>query len=126
MFGNLQALAIGVIAAAYTWLVQNIASPIAGFARDFQFAAICTITVVFITVSMFTMLRQARRLPQSYMIEIVDVYGQKVSIDGVRQAFRTYDAAESYARMYRQNFGPQYRFKVVGLADMPGKSYISS
>jgi hypothetical protein len=47
------------------------------------------------------------------VVEIVDVYGQPVSIDGVRQAFKTYDAAESYARMYRQNFS-QYKFRVVG------------
>lgn len=123
MFGNLQAMFVGVIAAAYTWLVQNIASPVAGFAKDFQLAAICVVTVAFIMVSMFMMLRQAKRLPQAYVVEIADVYGQKVSIDGVRQAFQTYDAAESFARMYRENFGPQYRFKVVGLAQTPGKSY---
>jgi ABC-type transport system involved in cytochrome bd biosynthesis fused ATPase/permease subunit len=116
---------IGAPAAAilvtYSWLYQNVASPLGTFAKDFEFAAICTITVLFIMVSMIIMLRQARKLPKSYEVEIIDVYGRKVSIDGVRQVFRTYDAAESYARMYRQNFS-QYRFKVAGLQE-PAKDY---
>jgi hypothetical protein len=116
---------IGAPAAAilvtYSWLYQNVASPLGAFAKDFEFAAICTVTVVFIVVSVIIMLRQARKLPKSYEVEIINVYGQNVSIDGVRQVFRTYDAAESYARMYRENFS-QYRFKVVGLQE-PAKDY---
>lgn len=109
------------ILVTYSWLYQNVASPLGAFAKDFEFAAICTVTVIFIMASMIIMLRQARKLPKSYAVEIIDVYGQHVSIDGVRQVFRTYDAAESYARMYRQNFS-QYRFKVVGLQE-PAKDY---
>ncbi|UVS69445.1 hypothetical protein [Nitrososphaera viennensis] len=102
------------LAVAYSWLAHNLGEPFAAFAKDFQFAAICTITIIFIIASVFIMLRQTKkRLPKSYVVEIVDVYGDKVSIDGVRQTFATYDAAESYARMYRQNFS-QYRFRVVG------------
>ncbi|MEO9363355.1 MAG: hypothetical protein ABI348_05580 [Nitrososphaera sp.] len=101
------------LAVTYSWLAHNLGEPFAAFAKDFQFAAICTVAVIFIIASMFIMLRQAKKLPKSYMVEIVDVYGEKVSIDGVRQTFKTYDAAESYARMYRKNFS-QYRFKVVG------------
>jgi hypothetical protein len=116
---------IGAPAAAilvtYSWLYQNVASPLGAFAKDFEFAAICTVTVVFIVVSVIIMLRQARKLPKSYEVEIIDVYGKNVSIDGVRQVFRTYDAAASYARMYRENFS-QYRFKVVGLQE-PAKDY---
>ncbi len=106
------------IMVTYSWLYQNVASPLGAFAKDFEFAAICTITVIFIMVSIIIMLRQARKLPKSYEVEIIDVYGQNVSIDGVRQTFLTYDAAESYARMYRQNFS-QYRFKVVGQQEAP-------
>lgn len=109
------------ILVTYSWLYQNVASPLGAFAKDFEFAAIVTVTVIFIMASMIIMLRQARKLPKSYAVEIIDVYGQHVSIDGVRQVFRTYDAAESYARLYRQNFS-QYRFKVVGLQE-PAKDY---
>jgi ABC-type transport system involved in cytochrome bd biosynthesis fused ATPase/permease subunit len=101
------------LAVTYSWLAHHLGEPFVAFAKDFQFATICAVTVIFIVISMFIMLRQAKKLPKSYVVEIIDVYGDKVSIDGVRQVFRTYDAAESYARMYRQSFS-QYRFRVVG------------
>lgn len=106
---------ISAMAIFYSWLYHYLVSPFEALARDFQFAAICTITVGFIIFSMFMMLRQTRKaMPEAYMVEIADVYGDKVSIDGVRQVFRTYEAAESYARMYRESL-PQYRFRVTGL-----------
>jgi hypothetical protein len=105
----------------YSWLNDNLISPIIAFTRGFEFAVIFIAAVLFFTMSVFLLLRQAKKLPKSYAVEIVDVYGQAVSIDGVRQAFSTHDAAESYARMYMNNFGHQYRFRVVGVADT-GKS----
>ncbi len=96
--------------------------PLLSFAKDFEFAAICAVMVLFIIISALLMLRRAKKLPKSYVIEIIDVYGNKVSIDGVRQVFKTYDAAESYARMYRERFKQQYKFRVVGLEkDLTGK-----
>jgi hypothetical protein len=105
----------------YTWLNQNLVGPFLSFTRGFEFAMIFLAAALFFAISVFFLLRQAKKLPKSYTIEIVDVYGQVVSIDGVRQTFATHDAAESYARMYRNNFGNQYRFRVTGVAD-PGKS----
>ena len=105
----------------YTWLNQNLVGPFLSFTRGFEFAMIFLAAALFFAISVFFLLKQAKKLPKSYTIEIVNVYGQVVSIDGVRQAFATHDAAESYARMYRNNFGNQYRFRVVGIADL-GKS----
>lgn len=105
----------------YSWLNANLVSPFIAFARSFEFAVILMAAVLFFTISVFLVLRQAKKLPKSYTVEIVDLFGEQVSIDGVRQAFATHDAAESYARMYRSNFGHQYRFRVIGVAD-PGKS----
>lgn len=113
MIWDLLTVPATAFAVTYAWLVHNFGEPFAAFAKDFQFAFICTIAVLFILASMVIMLRNARKLPRSYMVEIVDVYDQPAAIDGVRQVFKTYDAAESYARMYRQNF-TQYKFRVVG------------
>lgn len=110
---------LGVFAVTYSWLYQNLISPLETFAREFQFVVICIVTVVFIIISMFLMLRHAKKLPKAYRVDIADVYGDSVSIDGVRQLFKTYEAAESYARMYRQSFS-QYRFMVVGMEKDPG------
>jgi hypothetical protein len=105
----------------YSWLNANLVSPFIAFTRGFELAVILMVAVFFFTISVFLVLRQAKKLPKSYTVEIVDLFGEQVSIDGVRQAFATHDAAESYARMYRSNFGHQYRFRVIGVAD-PGKS----
>lgn len=105
----------------YSWLNENLISPFVAFTRGFEFAVIFLAAALFFAISVFFLLKQAKKLPKSYTVKIVDVYGQVVSIDGVRQTFATHDAAESYARMYRSNFGNQYRFRVVGVAD-PGKS----
>ena len=105
----------------YSWLNANLVSPFMAFTRGFEFAVILMVAVLFFTISVFLVLRQVKKLPKSYTVEIVNLYGEQVSIDGVRQAFATHDAAESYARMYRGNFGHQYRFRVTGVAD-PGKS----
>ena len=99
---------------SYTWLDQNLVGPVLSFARGFEFAIVCAAAILFFLISMFLVIRQAKKLPKSYAIEITDLYGEKVSIDGVRQVYATHDAAESYARMYRDSFGHQYTFKVVG------------
>jgi hypothetical protein len=105
----------------YSWLNDNLIGPFVAFTRGFEFAVIFTAATLFFAISVLLLMRQAKKLPKSYAIEIMDVYGHEVSIDGVRQAFATHDAAESYARMYRSNFGQQYRFRVVGVTDA-GKS----
>ena len=40
------------------------------------------------------MIKHVKRLPKSYGIEIVDIFGQKTVIDGLRLQFSTFDAAE--------------------------------
>ena len=100
--------------AAYSWLNQYLINPFIVFTRGFEFAIIFISAAIFLLISVFLLLRQAKKLPNSYMVEITDLYGEKVSVDGVRQVFATHEAAESYARMYRDSFGPQYKFRVVG------------
>ena len=53
----------------------------------------------------------------TYVIEIVDIYGKKATVGDLKVVFRTYDAAESYARFYREIYNEQYKFKVVGLKE---------
>lgn len=104
---------------SYAWLNQYLVDPVLSFARGFEFAIVCAAAVLFFLISMALVIRQARKLPQSYAIEITDIYGKKVEIDGVRQEYTTYDVAESFARMYRTSFG-LYKFRVVGTNE-PGK-----
>jgi len=49
-----------------------------------------------------------------YIIEIVDVFGERVNIDSLRHSFTTYEAAKSYSQFYTNLYGKQYKFRVVG------------
>lgn len=106
---------------SYAWLDQNFISPVLAFARGFEFAIVLAAAILFFLISMFLVIKQAKKLPKSYAIEILDIYGERVSIDGVRQAYSTHAAAESYARMYQHSFGQQYKFRVVGVPKDVGK-----
>jgi hypothetical protein len=99
----------------FRWLDQNFISNFLTFVKGFEFAIIMIVALFFLLVSAYMMMRQYKRLPKSYDIVVYDVYGRKTAIDGLRQTFATYDAAESYARWYREMYGgQQYKFKVIG------------
>ena len=98
----------------YTCLNQNLIIHIINFVKGFESAIIVIAAVLFLLISVAITLRNAKKLPNSYVIEIFDLYGKKTSIDGLRQVFATYDAAESYARFYCQTYREQYKFRVVG------------
>lgn len=98
----------------YKALDHSLIGPFLAFARGFEFAVIFAFAGLFLMISVFMVLRQARRLPTSYSIEITDLYGERSAMEGLRQTFATYDAAASYARLYGETYGPQYRFRVVG------------
>jgi hypothetical protein len=61
--------------------------------------------------------KASKKLPKSYIVEVADIYGQKTTSEGLRLVFAIYDAAESYARFYRNIYGEQYEFRVVGLKE---------
>jgi len=112
--GTIAAIIMQSFGLTYAWLNDYLVSPFLAFTRGFEFAIIFIAAALFLAMSVFVLLKQAKRLPKSYIVEIVDVYGEKVSVDGVRQVFATHEAAESYARVYRDSF-PQYRFRVIGI-----------
>ncbi|MFL6494725.1 MAG: hypothetical protein ACJ70N_07960 [Nitrososphaera sp.] len=99
----------------FRWLDQNLVSNFLNFVKGFEFAILVMATIFFLLVSVHIMIRQYKRLPKSYSIVVYDVFGRETVIDGIRQKFATYDAAESYARWYSGMYErQQYKFKVTG------------
>src|ERR671919_902688 len=98
----------------YTCLNQNLITHVINFVRGFESAIIVIAAILFLLISIAITLRNVKKLPKSYVVEILDLYGKKTSIDSLRQVFATYDAAESYARFYCQTYRGQYKFRVVG------------
>jgi hypothetical protein len=103
-----------VFEGGYKLVDDYVISNFLAFVRSIEFALVVILAMSFLILTVGIMLRRAKRLPKYYNIEITDLDGRYDSPDGLRQAFSTFDAAESYARFYQQMYGHQYRFKVVG------------
>jgi hypothetical protein len=86
-------------------------------AKNLEYMTVLCCAILFLLITIFITLRQARKLPKSYVVEVIDVYGQKVTPDGLRLVFKTYEAAESYAQFYRDSYSGQYKFRVIGVKD---------
>ena len=126
LFAAFSGILIGVFVIVYRVLDHSLVSPFFSFAKGVEFAIVLGLAVGFFLLSVFITLRQAKRLPKSYAIEVTDICGQSSAMDGLRLNFTTYAAAESYARHYRQTYSGQYQFRVIGIYGKEGKAPRSS
>ena len=102
-----------VLNIAYKWIDNNLITSFINFSKGFEYALIIMSTIFFLLISVSILLRNAKKLPKSYLIEVVDSHDKKIAIDDIRYTFSTRDVAESYVRHYREIF-KHYKFKVVG------------
>ena len=86
------------------------------FVKDSKHIVILIAATIFLLITMFITIRQVKRLPLSYTIQILDEHGEKIILPDLRLNFRKYEVAESYAQFYRDMYGQQqYKFRVIGL-----------
>ena len=117
LFEFVVSIFVKVSASIFKWLDQNMLVYILTTAKNFEYIIVFCCAILFLLITVFITLRQARKLPKSYIVEVVDIYGQKVTPDGLRLVFKAYDVAESYAQFYRDSYNGQYRFRVIGVKD---------
>ncbi|MGC2426214.1 MAG: hypothetical protein WA421_04205 [Nitrososphaeraceae archaeon] len=117
IFNFIITIIVKAFAIVYRWLDQYLIAYLLNFVKGFEFAIIIMSMILFLLISVFLTIRHLKKLPKYYIIEIVDAYGKKTTIDDLRLIFATYDAAESYARFYRDIYKEQYKFRVIGLKD---------
>ena len=106
-----------VFGIVYRWLHDYLVINIVNLAKGFEMVIIIIAVISFLLFNLFLTMKYLRKLPQYYVIEIVDTYGNKAAIEGLRVLFATYDAAESYARFYQDIYKDQYKFRVIGLKE---------
>ena len=86
------------------------------FVNDFKHIVVLIAAITFLLIVMFITIRQVKRLPQSYTIQILGNQEEKIMLPDLRLHFRRYEVAESYARFYRDMYRQQqYKFKVIGI-----------
>ncbi|MGC1929758.1 MAG: hypothetical protein WA667_12335 [Candidatus Nitrosopolaris sp.] len=85
------------------------------FVNDFKHIVVLIAAITFLLIAMFIIIRQVKKLPLSYTIQILDNHGERITLPDLRLHFRRYDVAESYAHVYRHMYIQQYKFTVIGL-----------
>ena len=106
-----------VFGIVYRWLHDYLVINIVNLAKGFEMAIIIIAVISFLLFNIFLTIKYLKKLPNYYVIEIIDVYGNKTAIEGLRQIFATHDAAKSYALFYQDIYKDQYKFRVTGIKE---------
>jgi hypothetical protein len=107
----------------YRWFEQYVLNYFVNFGKGFEQVFVMLAIVTFLLITVILLIKKAKKLPKYYVIEIVDIFGRIIILEGLRVNFRTYDAAKSYSQFYSALFGEQYRFQVTG--SRPSRNYAS-
>ena len=106
-----------VFGIVYRWLHDYLVINIVNLAKGFEMAIIIIAVISFLLFNIFLTIKYLKKLPNYYVIEIIDVYGNKAAIEELRQVFATHDAAKSYALFYQDIYKDQYKFRVTGIKE---------
>lgn len=96
------------------WIEQNIINNVLEFVKSFEHLLMVLTVVAFFLIIIYMTMKQFKKLPKFYVIEIEDIYGNETAVDGLRTNFTTFTAAKSYAHFYSNLYGQQYKFRIVG------------
>ena len=117
LFELLMTVIAKVFGITYRWLHDYLVINIVNLAKGFEMAIIIIAVISFLLFNIFLTIKYLKKLPNYYVIEIIDVYGNKAVIEGLRQIFATHDAAKSYALFYQDIYKDQYKFRVTGIKE---------
>ena len=101
----------------YKWLSENFLAHILTFGKEFGAVLIFISAVVFLLITVYFIMKQARKLPRRYELEALDQEGKRTLIPELRVTFATYQAAASYAEFYTKLYEDKYKFKLIGIKD---------
>ena len=83
--------------------------------EGFEYIVVLIAAIIFLFIIMFITIRQIKKLPLFYAVLIVDNQVDTIILPDLRLNFRKYEVAESYAQFYRDMYGQQYKFRVIGI-----------
>jgi hypothetical protein len=107
-------IAIRLFSFSSKWIEQNVINNVLEFIKSFEHLLLVLTVLAFFLIIIYMTMKQLKKLPKFYVIEIEDIYGKKAAVDGLRTNFTTFAAAKSYAHFYSDLYGEQYKFRIVG------------
>lgn len=114
IFNLIISMFVMIFGLVYKWLEQNVITYVLNFVKGFEQALVMFTVIIFLLITIYIIVKHVKRMPKSYVIEIVDVFGNRVSVDGMRHIFSRYDVAKSYSQYYNDLYGKLYKFRVSG------------
>ena len=114
MIDYVGAIIIKLLSFSSKWIEQNVINNVLEFVKSFEHLLLVLTVIAFFLIIIYMTMKQLKKLPKFYVIEIEDVYGNKTVVDGLRTNFTTFAAAKSYAHFYSNLYGEQYKFRIVG------------
>jgi hypothetical protein len=101
----------------YRWFSEDLFAHLMTFSKELGTLVIFISAVAFLLITVYLVMKQAKRLPQRYVLETFDQDGMKIVIPELRIKFGTYQAAASYADMYTKLYKHKYQFRLLGVRD---------
>jgi hypothetical protein len=98
----------------YSWLEHNIIDNILSFSKVFGNMIVLISVIIFLLILAYITIKHLKKLPKFYVIEVTDIYGNDIILEGIRTKFRTYDVAKNYSEFYSNIYKKQYKFNVIG------------
>ena len=114
MIDYVGAIILKLLSFSSKWIEQNVINNVLEFVKSFEHLLMVLTVVAFFLIIIYMTMKQLKKLPKFYVIEIEDIYGDKTAVDGLRTNFTTFTAAKSYAHFYSNLYGEQYKFRIVG------------
>ena len=100
----------------YKWISENFIAHVLTFSKEFGAVVIFISAVIFLLITIYFVLKQAKRLPKRYFLETFDQNGIRTEIPELRVTFATYQAAATMPNSI-QSFIKKYKFKLLGLKE---------
>lgn len=101
----------------YRWFSENLFAHLMTFSKEFGALVVFVSAVAFLLITIYFVMKQAKKLPERYVLETFDQDGKKTVIPELRIAFGTYQAAASYAEFYTKLYKYKYKFRLLGIKD---------
>ena len=117
MYEAILGLVLKAVDPLYKWFSDNLLVHFMTFGKEFGTVVVFISAVAFLLITMYLIIRQAKRLPKRYVLEAYNQDGKSIVIPELRVAFATYQAAASYAEFYARLYEGKFKFKLHGVKD---------
>ena len=117
MYEPILSLFFKTIEPLYRWFSENLFAHLMTFSKEFGALIVFVSAVAFLLITVYFVMKQAKKLPKRYVLETFDQDGKKTVIPELRITFGTYQAAASYAEFYSRLYKYKYKFRLLGIKD---------